>query len=165
MPPPLRGFYGLSNARRWILIEWTADIKGALLAHLSEQTSELNALSPTGFTFELCDAAMQTSRQNDWLWSTSRLSIACTAGEFICEPRERRRPVMEFVLLGFDQSDSIRLFRFESIGPGPSPDPGRRCLTRHSLASTIYRSRIFPCFVGSFFFGRSRAPLPLDLSL
>src|SRR3954468_9502037 len=62
--PAAPGIYGLSNARHWVLIEWTADIKGALLAHLSEQNGELNALSPTGFTFELCDAAMQTSRQN-----------------------------------------------------------------------------------------------------
>jgi hypothetical protein len=62
--PSAPGIYGLSNARQWILIEWTADIKGALLARLSERTGELNALSPTGFTFELCDASMQTSRQN-----------------------------------------------------------------------------------------------------
>jgi hypothetical protein len=62
--PSEPGIYGLSNARHWILIECTADIKGALLAHLSEQNGELDALTPTGFTFELCDAAMQTSRQN-----------------------------------------------------------------------------------------------------
>ena len=62
--PSAPGIYGLSNARHWILIEWTADIKVALLTHLSERKNELNGLSPTGFTFELCDAAMQTSRQN-----------------------------------------------------------------------------------------------------
>jgi hypothetical protein len=62
--PSAPGLYGLSNARQWILIERTPDIREALLAHLSERNGELNALTPTGFAFELCDASMQTSRQN-----------------------------------------------------------------------------------------------------
>lgn len=63
--PSAPGIYGLSNARHWILIEWTADIKGTLLARLAEPKGEVvNALLPTGFTFELCEASMQTSRQN-----------------------------------------------------------------------------------------------------
>src|SRR4051794_16900938 len=62
--PSAPGIYGLSNARHWIVIESTADIREALLAQLSERNGALNALSPTGFTFELCDASMQTSRQN-----------------------------------------------------------------------------------------------------
>jgi hypothetical protein len=62
--PAAPGIYGVSNARHWIFIEWAADIQGALLKHLSEDKGDLNALSPTGFTFELCDAATQSSRQN-----------------------------------------------------------------------------------------------------
>jgi hypothetical protein len=62
--PSAPGIYGLSNASQWILIESTADIREALLNQLSEGNGQLEAWSPTGFTFELCDAGMQTSRQN-----------------------------------------------------------------------------------------------------
>jgi|SRR3954451_7720310 len=62
--PSAPGIYGLSNARQWIFIESTTDIRGALLARQSERTNELSALSPTGFTFELCEPSMQPSRQN-----------------------------------------------------------------------------------------------------
>ena len=62
--PAAPGIYGISNSRNWILIERSNDIRQSLLAHLCEQDPTASQLTPTGFSFELCDASMQASRQN-----------------------------------------------------------------------------------------------------
>lgn len=62
--PAAPGIYGISNSRQWIFIDGADDIQEALLAHLSEPNGAVQAMAPTGFQFELCDAAMQPSRKN-----------------------------------------------------------------------------------------------------
>jgi excinuclease UvrABC nuclease subunit len=62
--PPLPGVYGLSNASQWIYVGAARDIQAALMAHLRETNTTLRSLSPKGFTFELCDAAQHSARQN-----------------------------------------------------------------------------------------------------
>jgi len=61
--PAASGLYGLSNAREWIFVGETDNIKGSLLAHL-RTTSGLQDKQPTGFTFELCMASNRVSRQD-----------------------------------------------------------------------------------------------------
>jgi hypothetical protein len=61
--PGASGLYGLSNAREWIFVGETDNIKGSLLAHLRE-TGRLEDKQPTGFTFELCMASNRVSRQD-----------------------------------------------------------------------------------------------------
>jgi hypothetical protein len=61
--PPLPGVYGLSNAKQWIYVGAAINVQAALLAHLRETDSRLKSLSPTGFTFELCDPGHHAARQ------------------------------------------------------------------------------------------------------
>ena len=61
--PALPGVYGLSNAKEWIYVGAAPNIQAALIAHLRETNTALRSLSPTGFTFELCDAWHQAARQ------------------------------------------------------------------------------------------------------
>lgn len=60
--PPFSGVYGLSNAREWLVIGEADDVQAALRAHLADAASPLRAAAPTGFTFELCDAATRPGR-------------------------------------------------------------------------------------------------------
>jgi hypothetical protein len=62
--PVASGVYGISNAREWIFIGETADIQGALLAHVQEPHTSLMKRKPTGFVFEVCDPARRPSRQD-----------------------------------------------------------------------------------------------------
>ena len=61
--PALSGVYGLSNAREWILVGETDNIKTALLGHLQETHTPLLERGPTGFTFELCVSYNRVARQ------------------------------------------------------------------------------------------------------
>jgi hypothetical protein len=61
--PPLSGVYGLSNAREWILVGETDNIKTALLMHLQETHTPLLEREPTGFIFELCVSYNRVARQ------------------------------------------------------------------------------------------------------
>jgi hypothetical protein len=62
--PVASGVYGISNAREWIFIGETADIQGALLAHVHESHTSVMKRKPTGFVFEVCDQARRPSRQD-----------------------------------------------------------------------------------------------------
>ena len=61
--PALPGVYGLSNAKQWIYVGAAGNIQAALIAHLRETDGRLKALSPTGFTFELCEPVYHAARQ------------------------------------------------------------------------------------------------------
>ncbi len=52
--PALSGVYGISNAREWIFVGETDNIKTTLLGHLQETHTPLLEREPTGFIFELC---------------------------------------------------------------------------------------------------------------
>ena len=62
--PVASGVYGVSNAREWIYIGETDDIRDALLTHLQEFDSPLMKKRPTGFVFEVCDRARRSARQD-----------------------------------------------------------------------------------------------------
>src|SRR5690349_13652186 len=62
--PTLSWVYGISNAREWIYIGETDNIRGALIAHMQELETSLMRLQPTGFVFELCDRATRPTRQD-----------------------------------------------------------------------------------------------------
>lgn len=52
--PPAPGVYGLSNAREWIYIGVSENIRGSLLEHLEARSSQLMKRQPTGFVYEVC---------------------------------------------------------------------------------------------------------------
>jgi hypothetical protein len=51
--PSMPGVYGLSNAREWVFVGSTNDIRSTLLDHLREGNTPLKSRAPTGFTFEI----------------------------------------------------------------------------------------------------------------
>ena len=61
--PALSGVYGLSNAREWIFVGETDNIKATLLGHLRETHTPLLEREPTGFIFELCASHNRPGRQ------------------------------------------------------------------------------------------------------
>ena len=61
--PALSGVYGLSNAREWILVGETDNIKATLIGHLQETHTPLLGQKPTGFTFELSVPCERVARQ------------------------------------------------------------------------------------------------------
>jgi len=61
--PPLSGVYGLSNAREWLCVRETGNIRAALLGHLQETHTPLMQRVPTGFTFELCSPHDREDRE------------------------------------------------------------------------------------------------------
>jgi excinuclease UvrABC nuclease subunit len=61
--PASSGVYGLSNAREWIFVGETDNIKATLLSHLQETHTPLLERGPTGFVFELCVPYNRVARQ------------------------------------------------------------------------------------------------------
>ena len=62
--PSASGIYGISNAREWIYIGQSDNIQASLLHDLQKGGSALLKRFPTGFVFELCDAAQRRARQD-----------------------------------------------------------------------------------------------------
>jgi hypothetical protein len=62
--PATSGVYGISNAREWIYIGETDNIQSTLLTHLLELETQPLRLQPTGFVFEVCEAATRSKRQD-----------------------------------------------------------------------------------------------------
>ena len=62
--PTASGNYGISNAREWIFIGETDNSQASLLHDLQQGNSALLKRFPTGFVFELCDAADRPARQD-----------------------------------------------------------------------------------------------------
>ena len=62
--PALSGVYGLSNAREWLLVGETDNIKAALLRRLEEKHRSGLEREPTGFVFELCAPQNRVARQD-----------------------------------------------------------------------------------------------------
>ena len=62
--PVVSGVYGISNAREWIYIGAAENIQRALEAHLVDFGSSLMRRAPTGFVFEVCEAALRPARQD-----------------------------------------------------------------------------------------------------
>jgi hypothetical protein len=62
--PNASGVYGISNAREWIYIGETDNIRGALLAHLQDSGAAVMQRQPTGFVFEVCDHIRRPARHD-----------------------------------------------------------------------------------------------------
>lgn len=62
--PAASGVYGITNAREWLYIGETDDIRSDLLAHLQDLKTAVMARQPTGFVFEVCDRGTRLSRQD-----------------------------------------------------------------------------------------------------
>ena len=62
--PVASGIYGITNAREWLYIGETDDIRGDLLAHLQDLKTPVMVRQPTGFVFEVCDRGTRLSRQD-----------------------------------------------------------------------------------------------------
>ncbi|MBZ5606170.1 MAG: hypothetical protein LAO79_28090 [Acidobacteriia bacterium] len=62
--PSVGGVYGISNAREWIYIGHTDNIRRALLDHFQDAGSDLMRKKPQGFVYEVCDELRCLSRQN-----------------------------------------------------------------------------------------------------
>jgi len=60
--PAMPGVYGLSNAREWVYVGDTDDIRATLLGHLRESNTRLKSRAPTGFTFEICRPSETAAR-------------------------------------------------------------------------------------------------------
>jgi len=62
--PAASGVYGLSNARRWILVGETANIQAELRKHLQHPSDVLREHIASGYTYELSPAEYRVERQN-----------------------------------------------------------------------------------------------------
>ena len=61
--PAAPGVFGLSNAKGWIHVAETGDIRSALLDCLNGQDTGLLAHAPTGFVFEQCSVEVRKQRR------------------------------------------------------------------------------------------------------
>jgi hypothetical protein len=61
--PESSGVYGLSNAREWLFIGESDNIRADVLECQREIGTTLKAQTPTGFTFELCSPTERSARQ------------------------------------------------------------------------------------------------------
>lgn len=60
--PEFSGVYGLSNAREWLFVGESDNIRATLLEHYREIGTVLKNQTPTGFAFELCSATERLFR-------------------------------------------------------------------------------------------------------
>lgn len=61
--PAVPGVYGISNAREWVYIGQSDNIRDALLTYLSDSNPALIAQEPVGFVYETCGGFTRTTRQ------------------------------------------------------------------------------------------------------
>src|SRR5689334_8375751 len=62
--PVASGIYGISNAQEWIYIGESDNIQASLMHDLQHGDPTLLQRHPTGFVFEVCDAAGRRDRQS-----------------------------------------------------------------------------------------------------
>ena len=60
---PLPGVYGISNAKSWIFIDETENIRGSLMEYLANSSGS-PANPPSGFSFELSPFYNRTARRD-----------------------------------------------------------------------------------------------------
>src|ERR1035437_8892042 len=75
--PSMPGVYGLSNAREWVFVGGSDDIRATLLGHLQEGNTTLKSRAPTGFTFEICHPSQRAGRVSRLV---AELSPVCNRG-------------------------------------------------------------------------------------
>ena len=62
--PASSGVYGISNDHEWIFVGAADDIQAALMVHLRETGTPIQARTPMGFVYEVCGPADRIARQN-----------------------------------------------------------------------------------------------------
>jgi hypothetical protein len=61
--PESSGVYGLCDAREWLFVGESDNIRAHLLEHHRKITTVRERQSPMGFTFELCSPAARSARR------------------------------------------------------------------------------------------------------
>ncbi len=61
--PAASGVYGISNAKSWIFIDETENIRGSLMEYLANSSGSA-ANPPSGFSFELSPSYNRTARRD-----------------------------------------------------------------------------------------------------
>jgi hypothetical protein len=61
--PAASGVYGISNAKSWIFIDETENIRGSLMEYLANANGP-SADQPSGFSFELSPSYNRTARRD-----------------------------------------------------------------------------------------------------
>ena len=61
--PTLAGVFGITNAREWIYIGQSRNVRDSLL-DLLRPKAVFGDLDPTGFVYEACDGSLLSSRQD-----------------------------------------------------------------------------------------------------
>ena len=61
--PEASGVYGISNSRRWLVINETENIRASLMEHLADSAANSQD-PPAGFSFELSPAHSRTARRD-----------------------------------------------------------------------------------------------------
>ncbi|MDZ7639403.1 MAG: hypothetical protein U5J83_14305 [Bryobacterales bacterium] len=69
--PEAPGVFGLSDARNWLMIEESNNLRAELMAVYDQMNAFPSGSPPTGFSYEVCDAHMRRDR---WLQLTRELS-------------------------------------------------------------------------------------------
>jgi len=64
LAPAVSGVYGVSNAREWIYIGETDNIRSSLLEHMGQAHTHVMRCRPTGFVFEACVKDRRIVRQD-----------------------------------------------------------------------------------------------------
>jgi excinuclease UvrABC nuclease subunit len=62
--PSSPGVYGISNAREWIYIGESDNIRLTLLEHLRDVYTSAMKRQPTGFVYEVCEGIRRSVRQD-----------------------------------------------------------------------------------------------------
>jgi hypothetical protein len=61
--PAASGVYGISNAKSWIFIDETENIRGSLMEYLANSSGSV-ANQPSGFSFEVSPSYNRTARRD-----------------------------------------------------------------------------------------------------
>ena len=88
--PMASGVYGISNAKRWIFIEETENIRASLMGYLANSNGSASTDPPSGFSFELSPSYSRTARRDRLIAELAPLQTqAVAAGPAV--PRRRSR--------------------------------------------------------------------------
>ena len=83
--PMASGVFGISNAKRWIYIEETENIRASLMGYLAHSSGP-SADPPSGFSFELSPSYSRTARRDRLI-----AELSPTQQQGVAAPRRRSR--------------------------------------------------------------------------
>ena len=86
--PAASGVYGISNAKRWIFIEESENIRASLMGYLANPSGPLADL-PSGFSFELSPSYSRIARRDRLIAELSPAQQHGVAGPTMTRRRSR----------------------------------------------------------------------------